>query len=89
MKTVSGREITAVDDLAQEIADLSEGVQKLLAGRLTERALVTLILDAMPSGYGGGKLANRSQIKEVLAAASNLKALYIRKAKDKGDHDAK
>jgi len=77
--------IAPVEDLAQEIADLSEGVQKLLSGKLTERALVTLIHDALPSGgYGSGKLVNRSGIKEVLHAASNLKELYLKKAKAKG-----
>jgi hypothetical protein len=77
-----------VEELAQEIADLAEGVQKLLSGKLTERALITLIHDAMPNAYPGGKFANRSQIKEVLHAASNLKDLYIKKAKQKGGSDA-
>lgn len=82
MKTAT---IQPVEELAQEIADLSDGVQKLLAGRLTERALVTLILDSMPAAFGGGKMANRAQIKEVLHAAANLKELYIRKAKGGDD----
>lgn len=80
--------IDPVEDLAQEISSLSEGVKKLLAGRLTDRALVTLIHDALPIAKYGGKVANRSQIKEILQAASSLKELYIKKAKSKGgDND--
>lgn len=71
--------IEPVEQLAQEITDLSDGIQKLLAGRLTERALVTLIYEAMPNGY-----RSKPQIKEVLRAASSLKELYIKKAKSKG-----
>ena len=76
--------IEPMEELAQEIADLSEGVQKLLAGKLTERALVTLIYEAMPNGY-----RSKSQIKEVLRAASSLKELYIKKAKSKGGDNGK
>ncbi len=48
-----------VDDLAQEIAELSEGIQKLLGGRLTERALVTLIYDAMAPTSGASRKSKR------------------------------
>ena len=74
--------IDPVEQLAQEISDLSEGVRRLLAGKLNERALVTLIYEAMPNGY-----RSKPQIKEVLRAASNLKELYIKKAKSRGGED--
>jgi hypothetical protein len=73
-----------VEELAQEIADLSEGVERLLKGKLTERALVTLIYDAMAPTY-----RSKPQIKEVLRAASNLKELYLKKAKTKGEDNGK
>ncbi len=76
--------IEPVEELAQEIADLSEGVQKLLRGKLTERALVTLIYDAMSPTY-----RSKPQIKEVLRAASNLKQLFLKKAESKGADNAK
>ena len=81
MKTVKSPE--PVEELAQEISDLSIGVRRLLTGRLTERALVTLIYEAMPPTY-----RSKPQIKEVLHAAANLKELFIKKAKAKGDTDA-
>jgi len=81
--------VEPVEELAQEIADLTVGVQRLLAGKLTERALVTLIHDAMPTSAYGGKMANRSQIKEVLQAAAKLKELYLKKAKSKGGDNGK
>ncbi len=71
--------IEPVEELAQEIADLTEGVQRLLKGKLNERALVTLIYEAMPPTY-----RSKPQIKEVLRAASNLKDLFIKKAKSNG-----
>lgn len=76
--------IDPVEELAQEIANLSGGVQKLLSGRLTERALVTLIYDAMSPPY-----RSKPQIKEVLRAASNLKELFLKKAKTKGADNGK
>jgi hypothetical protein len=80
--------IDPIDEVADEIAALSEGVQRLLTGKLSDRAVVTLIHDALPSAaYGGSKIANRTQIKEVLAAAANLKNLYIKKLKGKANHE--
>lgn len=70
-------------ELAQEIEALSDGVKKLLAGRLTERALVTLIYDSMPI-----KIVGKPGIREVLNAAANLKDLYLKKAKNRGNNDA-
>lgn len=75
------KNIEAVNELAGEIASLSDGVKKLLSGKLNERCLITLIYDAMPNSMRGGKLCNRGQIKEVLCAASSLKELYIKKSK--------
>lgn len=74
------RLVGSLDHLAQEIEDLAEGVQKLLSGRLTERALVTLIYDAMAPTY-----RNKDQIKEVLRAAASLKELYLRRLKRRKD----
>lgn len=71
--------VEPVEELAQEIEVLSDGVKRLLAGRLTERALVTLIYDSMPT-----KIVGKPGIREVLNAAANLKELYVRKAKQKG-----
>lgn len=74
--------IDPTEDLAQEIAALSEGVKKLLGGKLSERALVVLIHDALPTGtYGSGKVASRTEILAVLRAASSLRELYIKKGK--------
>ena len=81
--TVTPKPLDPVEELAREICSLSFGVQKLLTGPLTERAIVTLIYDAMQPQF-----RSKPQIKEVLHAAANLKELYIRKAK-KGEDDAK
>lgn len=82
MKT---KQIEPIEDIAQEIAILSEGVRKLLAGRLTERALVTLIRDALPRGLTS---VTKSDIREIFYAAANLKELYLKKSKRKGEDHA-
>ena len=75
--------VSPVEDLAREIETLSDGVKKLLSGRLTERALVTLIYDSMPT-----KIVGKPGIREVLNAAANLRELYVKKSKAKGDNHA-
>jgi hypothetical protein len=60
-------------------ADLMAGIQRVISGPLTERALVALICEAMPPAY-----RNKPQITEVLRAAANVSDLYFKKAKHKG-----
>lgn len=82
--------IDPTEDMAQEIAGISDGVKKLLNGKLSERALVVLIHDALPpSPYGSGKLSTRTEILGVLRAAANLREFYLKKSKgpDRGCHD--
>lgn len=57
--------------MAQAVVDISAAAKKLLAGPLTERAVLVLIHDAT-----GVPLRT---IREVLVGASNLAALYVRK----------
>jgi len=80
---VKSQTVSPVEDLAREIETLSDGVKKLLSGRLTERALVTLIYDSMPT-----KIVGKPGIREVLNAAANLRELYVKKSKAKGDNHA-
>lgn len=81
--TKTANAVEPIDEIAAEIEVLSQGVRKLLSGRLTERALVTLIYDSMPT-----KIVGKLEIREVLNAAANLKELYLKKSKIRGGTDA-
>jgi len=59
--------------LADAIVAISQGVRKLRAGRLNDRALVLLIQHAAPSPI------NQRDVKSVLGAIDDLERQYIRK----------
>jgi hypothetical protein len=69
------------ETVAAEISALSASVKKLRAGRLNERALVLLIHDALPTAQRGGKVCGLPAIREVLSAAEDLEALFLKKTK--------
>lgn len=72
---------SAADIIAEEIETLSEGMKKLLNSKLSERAIILLIQDACPLLYGRSPIG-RTQIREVLHAAANLKEYFVKKKKD-------
>lgn len=59
--------------IAQSIADIADGMRKLRAGRLNDRALVLLIQQA---SVGKPSLAT---IQAVLDGIENLERTYLRK----------
>ncbi|CAN0152942.1 unnamed protein product [Phaeothamnion confervicola] len=68
-----------VEVLADSIKAISEGVRKLRAGRLNERALVLLIQHAAPSPTGS-PLSQRA-VKDVLAGIDALEREYLKPVK--------
>ncbi len=63
--------------LAESIVAISEGIKKLRAGRLTDRALLLLIQDAAPSIRN--KPISQREIKAVLEGIENLERAFIKK----------
>lgn len=63
--------------LADAIIAISEGVKKLRAGRLTDKALYLLIQHAAPSV--GNKPLSQKEIKAVLEGAESLARTFIKK----------
>lgn len=59
--------------LAQSIVDISDGMEKLLNGRLNRTALVILIQNAITGNI------SRAQISDVLDAVADLKKKYVRR----------
>lgn len=73
IKKTEGSE-ESVELLAQSVIQVAEGFERIMAGPLTEGALVALIR----AGIGESKIS-RSQIKLVLEALPRLKGWYIKK----------
>lgn len=70
-----------VDVIASSIVAIADGVKKLNASKLTQRALVLLITDACPpinQGHPRVRIT-QSQVKAVLAGMSSLEAQFIKK----------
>mgnify|MGYP001605680136 CR=1 FL=1 len=66
-----------VEVLAASIKAISDGITKLRAGPLNERALVLLIQHAAPS-IGYGKYISPKHIKAVLEGISSLEREYLK-----------
>ncbi len=64
----------SVELLAQSIIQVAEGFEKVINSKLTERALIVLLHDAI----GTAKIT-KAQIKLTLQALPRLKAWYIKK----------
>lgn len=64
----------AVEIIAAAIVEISEGMKRINAGRLNQRAIVTLILDST-SGL------RRTDVITVLNALESLERKYLRRAK--------
>lgn len=69
-----------VEVLAESIKAISDGVKKLLAGPLNERALVLLIQHAAPAiGKYGSTKVGMTEIKAVIEGMGSLEATYLKK----------
>lgn len=67
--------------LAASIVSISEGIKRLRAGRLTDRALYLLIQDASPNiggRYGSQKLSMK-EIRAVFEGIDSLERMFIKK----------
>ena len=62
-----------VEIIAQEIQDLAEGIKKLRAGKLNDKALVILLHAAI-----GSQNISKQQITKVLDSLENLEKLYLK-----------
>jgi hypothetical protein len=70
--------------MAQSIVAISEGIKKLRATRLNERALVLLIQHAAPSvGRFGTDPSSQKQVRAVLAGIEGLEREYLKPAKQR------
>jgi hypothetical protein len=80
VKQVPEKEIPT-EVLATSIVSISEGIKKLRAGRLTDRALWLLIQDAAPSvggKFGNAKLSMK-EIRAVFEGIESLERVFIKK----------
>lgn len=70
-----------VEVIASAIVSISEGIKKLRAGRLTDKALVLLIQHAAPGkkrGFGS-KPVSAGEVRAVLEGLDNLEATFLKK----------
>lgn len=65
--------------MAKAIVDISEGVKKLRAGPLTDKALLLLIQHAAPTKGYSGQRYGISEIKDILDGIENLEKAYVKK----------
>lgn len=68
-----------IEVMAESIVAISQGIRKLRAGPLNDRALVLLIQHAAPSHNGAA--ISQKEIKAVLAGIENLEREYLRPRK--------
>lgn len=74
-----GKEI-APKILAHHIAEVAKGMREALAAGLSEKAIIVLIQNAIPSGSGTSNYGQRmpqKDIKAVLLACANLDKEYL------------
>lgn len=62
-----------VEILEQAIIDIAQGFKKLNASRLSERAIVLLVQDAV-----GATFATKGQVGAILKAAASLDKTYLK-----------
>lgn len=69
-----------VEVIATSLVAIADGVRKLRAGPLNEKALLLLIQHAAPNvGRYGGKKIGTTEIKAVLEGMESLEATYLKK----------
>lgn len=66
--------------IAASVAAIAVGIKKLRMGRLNDKALVLLIVNACPS-YGQYKNVTAAQVKAVLSGLECLEREYLKPAK--------
>lgn len=71
----------SADLIANEIEAISSALKKLKDSKLSERAIVVLIYDLLPSATYGKPKIGKAAIINVLDAAFNLKDFYLKKQK--------
>jgi hypothetical protein len=67
--------------LATSIKDISEGIRKLNAGPLNEKALLLLIQHAAPTRNRMGQRYGIGEIKDILEGMENLEKTYLKTKK--------
>lgn len=77
IKQTEGKEVPT-EIIAQEILTMSEGIKKLRAGRLNDRALILLIQGACPTGSYKDKAISQKTIRTVLNAIESLSVEYLK-----------
>lgn len=65
--------------LATSIKSISDGIKKLRAGRLNDKALLLLIQHACPSVKKYGPKPGMGEVRAVLEAMENLERTYLKK----------
>lgn len=65
--------------LAQAIVDIADGIKRLRAGRLNEKALTLLIQHAAPTKNRSGQRYGLSEISDILDGIESLERTYVRK----------
>lgn len=71
--------VVPTEVLAASIVAISEGIKRLRAGKLTERALLLLIQHAAPP-LKYSKRISTAEIRAVLEGMESLSRLYVKKA---------
>ncbi len=77
VKVVDGENPVTTEIIADAVLAIAQGVRKLRAGRLNDRALVLLIQHATSPPMG------QREVKAVLAGIDALEAEYLRKPASK------
>lgn len=72
-----------VEIIAEAIVQISQGVKKMLSGKLNETAIVLLITNATPptGGRFNRKAISASTVKAVLAGMESLEKEYLKPGK--------
>ena len=68
-----------VEVLATSIKAIAEGVRKLRAGPLNEKALVLLISHACPMLHNPYRRPNAKEVRAVIEGMDSLGAVYLKK----------
>ncbi|MFA5952285.1 MAG: hypothetical protein WC807_18610 [Hyphomicrobium sp.] len=78
-----GEQEVTVEVLASSIVAISEGIKKLRAGRLNDKALMLLIQNACPATGTPPSRPAQKEIRAVLDGMAALEATYLKKAPSK------
>lgn len=78
VKQEEGKEEVPVEILATAIVHIAEGIKRLRAGRLSDKAILLLIQHACPATYHDPR-PTVATICKVLDAMEGLEATYLKK----------